>query len=103
MRNQAHISEGSVLSEVFYVVFIDLLQAAACDSEICPDVYFGGKINDKDIEKHIFFCKYEVFCFFVSKYSFVSGLGLSIDAGVQQMPKKRRNCLYSVVVSLWID
>lgn len=88
------------MSEVFHVVFIGLLQAAACDSEICPDVYSGGKIKDKDIEYHIFFCKHEIFFFFVSKYSFVSGLGLSIDAGVQQMPKKRRKCLYSVAVSL---
>lgn len=47
MRNQASIAEGSVLSEVFYVVFLGLPQTAACDSERCPDVHFGNKVKDK--------------------------------------------------------
>jgi len=47
MRNQESLSEGSVLSEVFYVVFLGLPQTAACDSERCPDVHFGEKVKDK--------------------------------------------------------
>lgn len=47
MRNQASIAEGSVSSEVFYVVFLGLPQTAACDSERCPDVHFGNKVKDK--------------------------------------------------------
>lgn len=47
MRNQKSVSEGSVLREIFYVVFSSLPQTAACDSERCPDVHFGDKVKDK--------------------------------------------------------
>lgn len=47
MRNQASVAGGSVLSEVFYIVFLGLPQTAACDSERGPDVHFGDKAKDK--------------------------------------------------------
>lgn len=47
MRNQESITEESVSSEVFYVVFLGLPQTAARDSERCPDVSFKDKVKDK--------------------------------------------------------
>ena len=75
MTNQENISEGSVLSELFYVIFLGFPQTAACDSERCPDVHFGDKVKDKmKILSSIFpFARMRSFAF-GSEYSFVSGL-----------------------------
>lgn len=56
MRNQESITKESVFSEVLYVVFLDLPETAACDSERCPDVHLMDKIKDKTkILSDIFF------------------------------------------------
>lgn len=67
MRNQESMTEEYVLSEVFCVAFLGLPQAAACDSERCPDIHFTDKIKDKKKFKwNIFFYMQEVFCFLVA-------------------------------------